>query len=108
MEAWLMGNGEKKLQVKYTYSRDYRIVYADSALGGETPRGEFRLEFTATLPPAVISETLIVGGDGRVTTQALQTESDDIWRERQVCVMMSRDTAKNVMDLIAKQLGKNV
>jgi len=103
-----MENGEKQLQIKYTYSQDYRIVHADSALGGGTPRGEFRLEFTATLPPAVTGETILVGGNGKVTSQGLQTESNEIWRERQVCVMMSRDTAKNVMELIAKQLGKNV
>lgn len=100
-----MGNGEKEVRTKYTYSPDYRTVHADSALGGGTPRGEFRLEFIVTLPPEIIAETITVAEGGKPTKQVLEAESEEIRRERQVCVVMSRDTAKNLMDMIAGQLG---
>ncbi len=95
-----MSDGDKKVVANIGYAKDYRVVHADSALGGPTPRGEFRLEFTTTLPPPIVRESATVNKAGKIIHQELEAESAEILKERQVTVMMSRDTAKNILDML--------
>jgi len=102
-----MGDGTKDVVTKLGYAKDYRIVHADSALGGPTPRGEFRLEFTTTLPAPIVLEKTTIDKAGKIVQQSLEAESAEFLKERQVTVMMSRETAKNVMVMLSGLLKED-
>lgn len=102
-----MAGTEVALRVKYTKSRDYRIVHSDGAMGGMTPRGDFRLEFIVTLPPEITSEEITVAADGKVTSKGMVSESAALIRERQVCVVMSPQSAKSLSEWLSEQVAGN-
>jgi len=102
-----MPNGGKTVKARYTKSQDYRIVHSDGAMGGMTPRGEFRIEFIVTLPPEVTSEEIEVGPKGKTKSKGLATDCKDLVRERQVCVLMSMESARNLAEWLSKQVPDN-
>ncbi len=102
-----MGNGKQNVEIKVTYARDHRVVHADSALAGPTPRGEFRIEFATMLPPPIVKSVAELGADGSIVSQKLESESGSLLMERQVTVVMSRSAAKTVSDLLVALLKDN-
>ena len=102
-----MGEDKRSVVMKVGYAKDHRVVHADSALGGPTPRGEFRLEFATTLPPPVVRNLATIDGDGKIIEQKLESESQELLMERQVTVVMSQVAAKHLLDLLAGLLKEN-
>lgn len=92
-----------KLPIRYKQGANYRIYYADGALGSWSPRSNLSIDFYIDRPP--IPEVVIheIEGDqlGKVVDQV---GDKGLNRERQFGLILSVQTAVELRDWLTKKI----
>lgn len=93
---------EPYVQIHYEKNPLYRTVFADGAVGGETPSGAFNLTFYATRKVIPKSTRHAISVDGKVNPIGIPSgdSKKGIMREVEVGVYMNMKTAKEIFDFL--------
>lgn len=92
-----MDDSKKKVHVHYIQSNGYRVVHADGAHGGGTPRGKIIISFHSERLP--IPEMVVHELEGNHLSDELVEERQSkkgVVREVEVGVMMDLSVAKDL------------
>jgi hypothetical protein len=93
------GNGQKQLKqitIKYTRSKDYKLVPANGCFGGVTPRGEIQLEFFQEHVPAPDIVVHDVTEQGTLGPEKVRHTEGELVRELQIAVVLQPNQAENI------------
>ena len=97
-------DNSKEIEFAYEYDPGYRVVAANGAWGGATPRGDFRLDFfveSLALPERITHEVL---ADKLGKEVARTPDKRLISRRLQVGVLLSLKEVKSIADFLNEQL----
>jgi len=102
----MSANGNKKVRFKYERAPDYRIVYANGAFGGPSPRGEMKFDLFAevVMPPDYVVHALHPSGELGDELEREPSEPN-IVRQAQIGVVMSLAEAKNLNAWLGKHIN---
>lgn len=102
----MSSNGHNRLRFRYEKGPDCRIIYANGAFGGPTPKGEIKFDlFTEVIMPPD-SVVHAVQPDGKLGDELeRQPAEPEIVRQIQVAVIMSLPEAKNFSLWLSKHIA---
>ena len=87
---------EQEIRFRYMKSRFFRVIHADGAWGGVSPRGSIHMSLFNERGALPDTSTLVIDATGRVMRpEAIQT-SGDIIREVECDVVFDLSTAINL------------
>ena len=98
-EGQTKGNGQKQLKqitIKFTRSKDYKIVPANGCFGGVTPRGEILVEFFEEhfpTPDMVVHE---LTEQGTLGPEKVRHTEGELVRELQIGVVLQPNQAESI------------
>ena len=85
----------KRLMFRYSRDPAYRVVYANGAFGGVTPRGEIKFDLFVESPAAPDAVRVAITPDG-LGPEESEVEPGSFVREAQVGVVMTGEQAKHL------------
>ncbi|MCW5691472.1 MAG: hypothetical protein KIT48_03830 [Pseudolabrys sp.] len=94
-----------ELKVEYEQSNFYRVVAADGAYGGVTPRGRLQFSFYNERGAGPLSSVLTVGPDGSAK-ESPEPVGQVIVRELEVNVTMDLSSAINFSTWLAGKIAE--
>ena len=91
------GNGKtRKITIKYIQATDYKIIAANGAYGGVTPKGDIMMNLFvehATVPESVTHDVV----EGKLGPQVATDKGGSMFtRDLQIGVVMSADQAEQI------------
>jgi hypothetical protein len=86
----------KRFDIVFTKSADYRIVAATGAWGGPTPQGEILCSFFVEYASEPKSLKIEIGPNGQTKELEKGTQKTRYIREQQIGVVLRPDIAKSV------------
>lgn len=99
-------SSSSRLRFFYIKSRAFRVVHADGAIGGVTPRGLIHAAFYSERA-AIPQETEVeVSPTGSLGARVNQVGKDGIVRELDVDIMMSKRAARELRDWLTEKLSE--
>lgn len=104
-----MSDSENVVRIEFERSAAYRVVPADGAWGGPTPRGHILVEFFVDVPSSPLSVTHGLTDDGQLGPEidrspAVQDNAPRVSREIQMGVLLSPDDAEGVARWLLDQV----
>lgn len=104
-----MSDNEPVVRIEFERSPAYRLVAADGAWGGPTPRGHILVEFFVDVPSSPLSVTHGLTEDGQLGPElerspAVQDNAPRVSREIQIGVLLSPDDAEGVARWLLDQV----
>jgi len=100
---------DNTVRIEFEKSPHYRLIPADGAWGGPTPRGRIMLNFFVDVPVAPYSVTHGIGDDGQLGPEVERTPSVDegmprVAREFEVGILLSPEDAEGVAHWLLDQV----
>ncbi len=100
---------QPKVRIEFEKSPHYRLMPADGAWGGPTPRGRIMVNFFVDIPSAPYSITHDLTEDGQLGTELERSPAVDgtiprVARELQVGVLLSLEDAEGVGRWLLEQV----
>lgn len=114
-EAWLdpaKGPSEREIAFDYVKAPDFRVVWADGALGGVTPNGHIHFALYAERQAIPRRQVFVMeeGKDGMVTLGQEQLDKQisrgSVVREMGCDVMMSIQAAENLANWLTDKVAE--
>jgi len=101
-----MTDGEKARSITFHYQKhpDYRVTYANGALGGTTPRGDIKFDLFIEYVEAPERTTHSMTPDGLGPETGKYPESPIFMRQSQVGVIMSPAQARSLAYWLMNQV----
>ncbi len=104
-----MADNDNFVRIEFERSPSYRLVTADGAWGGPTPRGHILVNFFVDVPVAPLSVTHRVTEDGQLGAELVRTPatgegSPRVSREFEVGVLLSPEDAESVARWLLEQV----
>jgi hypothetical protein len=106
-----LAEDKKKVKFKFNKTPEYRILFANGAYGGVTPRGNFLLHFFNEYSPVPTSEVIVLGDKGEVKqAQAIREQGESEFgkpvyvRDLVVGISMPADQAVSVANFILERV----
>ena len=98
------------VHIEFERSPSYRVLTADGAWGGPTPRGHILVNFFVDIPISPLSVTHGVTEDGQLGPEVRRTPAVDdstprIAREIEVGVLLSPEDAEGVAHWLLEQVA---
>jgi hypothetical protein len=99
---------DSSMGVRFYYSKSqiFRVIHADGALGGITPRGLIHVVFYSERPAIPQSQFHSVSPEGRLSEPVSTEGKDGVVRELDVDVMMSKTTAIELRDWLTARIDE--
>lgn len=98
----------EKLRIEYIKSHAYRMVRADGALGGTSPRLELFISFyneRFPIPKVLVYKPTDTGAPGEEIVEERESK-EGIIREVEVGITMDLPTAKSFAGWLAQKIGE--
>lgn len=86
-------NQEQEVRFKYVKSNFFRVIHADGAWGGLSPRGDIHMSFYNERGALPDSSILTIGSDGQRTKPDVAPSSNAIIREIECDIVLDLTTA---------------
>jgi hypothetical protein len=104
-----MQDPENAVRIEFERSPNYRILPADGAWGGPTPRGHILINFFVDVPVAPLSVTHSLTEEGQLGPEldrspATQENRPRVSREFEVGVLLSPEDAEGVARWLLSQV----
>ncbi len=104
-----MPGSENVVRIEFERSPAYRLVAADGAWGGPTPRGHILVNFFVDVPTSPLSVTHGLSEDGQLGPEldrspVAQEGTPRVSREFEVGVLLSPDDAEGVARWLLEQV----
>jgi hypothetical protein len=105
-----MANEKKipeKIRFVYEKARHHRTFHADGAWASTTPQGEIQFAFFNDLRPLPAFTVSAISKEGTVGAELERSVNpEDVLREANVTVVMSRDSLKGLIELLSNIIRK--
>ena len=104
-----MTGNDNVVSIEFERSSNYKIIPADGAWGGPTPRGHILVDFFVDVPATPLSVTHSLGDDGQLGPEvdrspAPQGNRPRVSREFEIGVLLSPDDAEGVARWLLDQV----
>jgi len=104
-----MAEPDNTVRIEFERSHLYRIVPADGAWGGPTPRGHILVNFFVDVPVSPLSVTHTLSADGQLGPEVERMPAGSegaprVSREFEVGVLLSPDDAESVARWLLDQV----
>lgn len=104
-----MAQDPETVRIEFERSPSYRLIAADGAWGGPTPRGRILVNFFVDVPTSPLSVTHGLSDDGQLGPEvdrspALPETSPRVSREFEVGVLLSPEDAEGVGRWLLEQV----
>jgi hypothetical protein len=105
-----MSDPENVVRIEFERSPNYRLIPADGAWGGPTPRGHILINFFVDVPASPLSVSHPLSEDGQLGPEldrspTPQENRPRVSREFEVGVLLSPDDAEGVARWLLDQVG---
>lgn len=97
------------VRIEFERLSSYRVIPADGAWGGPTPRGQILVNFFVDVPTSPLSVTHGLSGDGQLGPEierspALSEGAPRVSREFEIGVLLSVEDAEGVAHWLLEQV----
>jgi len=104
-----MSDADSRVLIEFERSPNYRLVPADGAWGGPTPRGHILVNFFVDVPVSPLSVTHGLTDDGQLgpeldRTPAMQDTRPRVSREFEMGVLLSPEDAEGIARWLLDQV----
>ena len=104
-----MENRDNAVRIEFERSPHYRLIPADGAWGGPTPRGHILINFFVDVPVSPLSVTHGLTEDGQLGPEIVRTpggteNNPRVSREFEVGILLSPDDAESVARWLLDQV----
>jgi hypothetical protein len=104
-----MADNDHSVLIQFERSPNYKIVPADGAWGGPTPRGHVLVNFFVDIPVSPLSVTHGLTGDGQLGPELERQPSLDearprVSREFEIGVLLSPEDAEGIARWLLEQV----
>jgi hypothetical protein len=104
-----MPDADGKVLIQFERSPNYRLVAADGAWGGPTPRGHIIVNFFVDVPVAPLSVTHALSEDGQLGPEVERSPTQNdarprVSREFEMGVLLSPEDAESIANWLLDQV----
>ena len=100
---------DNTVRIEFDKAADFRLIAADGAWGGPTPRGRIMVNFFVDVPVSPYSVTHELSPDGQLGPEVDRSPSHDegtprVAREVQVGILLSPEDAEGIAHWLLEQV----